>query len=115
MHSCVFGARRWPSALPRWRGFTRCVKPSLCRAGVLPWLANHDGWSCVEVVPGRHPVRALAAALAPWTSSDEAVLADLLRDSPDAVAREIRRRIVAEARPATASPAPPRRLLLFVD
>jgi eukaryotic-like serine/threonine-protein kinase len=90
-------------------------KSSLCRAGVLPWLANHDGWSCVEVVPGRHPVRALAAALAPWTSSDEAALADLLRDSPDAVAREIRRRIVAEARPPTASPAPPRRLLLFVD
>ncbi|MGH2899413.1 MAG: serine/threonine-protein kinase, partial [Solirubrobacteraceae bacterium] len=90
-------------------------KSSLCRAGVLPWLANHDGWSCVEVVPGRHPVRALAAALAPWTSSDEAALAELLRDSPDAVAREIRRRIVAEARPATASPTPPRRLLLFVD
>jgi formylglycine-generating enzyme required for sulfatase activity len=90
-------------------------KSSLCRAGVLPWLANHDGWSCVEVVPGRHPVRALAAALAPWTSSDEAALADLLRDSPDAVAREIRRRIVAEARPPAASPAPPRRLLLLVD
>src|SRR5678816_2952251 len=53
-------------------------KSSLCRAGVLPWLANHDGWSCVEVVPGRHPVRAPPRARAPWTSSDEAALADLL-------------------------------------
>ena len=90
-------------------------KSSLCRAGVLPWLATHDGWSCVEVVPGRRPVHALAAALAPWTGSDEAELADLLRDSPDAVARAIRRRIMAEPQPPAASAAPPRRLLLFVD
>ncbi|HZJ66988.1 MAG TPA: serine/threonine-protein kinase, partial [Kofleriaceae bacterium] len=38
-------------------------KSSLCRAGVLPWLADH-GWSRVDVVPGRHPVHSLAAALA---------------------------------------------------
>ncbi|HEU4732591.1 MAG TPA: serine/threonine-protein kinase, partial [Kofleriaceae bacterium] len=90
-------------------------KSSLCRAGVLPWLANNDRWSCVEVVPGRHPVHALAAALAPWAGGDEAALADLLRDSPDAVARAIRRHILADERPPEASPAPPRRLLLFVD
>ena len=66
-------------------------KSSLCRAGVLPWLAEHGGWSCVEVVPGRHPVRSLAAALAPWTGGDEAALADQLRDDPDAVARAIRK------------------------
>jgi len=24
-------------------------KSSLCRAGVLPWLAAHDGWSCVDL------------------------------------------------------------------
>jgi serine/threonine protein kinase/formylglycine-generating enzyme required for sulfatase activity len=90
-------------------------KSSLCRAGVMPWLANHDGWSCVEVVPGRHPVQSLAAALAPWTGSDEAALADLLRESPDAVARAIRRHTVAGEGAAAASPATPRRLLLFVD
>jgi serine/threonine protein kinase/formylglycine-generating enzyme required for sulfatase activity len=93
-------------------------KSSLCRAGVLPWLANNDGWSCVEVIPGRHPVRALAAALAPWTGSDEAALADLLRESPDAVARAIRRHTVAGDGLSGTSPAPIarlRRLLLFVD
>jgi serine/threonine protein kinase/formylglycine-generating enzyme required for sulfatase activity len=94
-------------------------KSSLCRAGVLPSLTSKDGWSCVEVVPGRHPVHALAAALAPWTGGDEAVLADLLRESPDAVARAIRRHLLAERPPgqpaAEASPPPPRRLLLFVD
>jgi len=90
-------------------------KSSLCRAGVLPWLASHDGWSCVEVVPGRHPVHALAAALAPWTGGDEAVLAELLRESPDAVARAIRRHFLAGERPGESGPAPPRRLLLFID
>ncbi|TMQ14224.1 MAG: serine/threonine protein kinase [Deltaproteobacteria bacterium] len=45
-------------------------KSSLCRAGVLPWLVDNDGWSRVDVVPGRHPVRSLAAALAPWLDTD---------------------------------------------
>jgi eukaryotic-like serine/threonine-protein kinase len=103
-------------------------KSSLCRAGVLPSLARHDGWSSVEVVPGRHPMQALATALAPWTGSDEAALAIQLRDNPDAVARGIRQRIVAGARlgrraapepaPGADRPRPPpakRRLLLFVD
>jgi serine/threonine protein kinase len=112
-------------------------KSSLCRAGALPWLAEHDGWSCVEVVPGRHPVRTLAAALAPWTGTDEAELAGVLRDSPEAVARTIRQHVVAgersaiRAQPGRAQPGPspvntgdpppegrhgpPRRLLLFVD
>ncbi|HEX7841030.1 MAG TPA: ATP-binding protein, partial [Kofleriaceae bacterium] len=81
-------------------------KSSLCRAGVLPRLAE-TGWSCIEVVPGRRPVRALAAALALWTGTGEAALADLLREDPDAVARAIRQHI--------ASRSPPRRLVLFVD
>ena len=112
-------------------------KSSLCRAGVLPWLAAHDGWSCVDVIPERHPVRSLAAALAAWAGAGEAELATALRDSPDAVARAIRHHLVAAERSAShgqpghappgaqsatirASPPedrrePPRRLLLFVD
>jgi len=98
-------------------------KSSLCRAGVLPWLAAHDGWSCVDVIPERHPVRSLAAALAAWIDADEAELAVALRESPDAVGRALRRAMVARARssanpdgpPAGTPPGPPRRLLLFVD
>lgn len=82
-------------------------KSSLCRAGALPWLAEHGGWSCVDVLPGRHPVRSLAAALAAWSGADEAELAGLLREAPDAFARAIRQRIAAAG--------PARRLLLFVD
>jgi serine/threonine protein kinase/formylglycine-generating enzyme required for sulfatase activity len=89
-------------------------KSSLCRAGVLPWLAEHGGWSCAEVVPGRRPVRALAAALAPWAGIGESALATLLGDSPDAIARAIRKHIVA-GEPPSAGRTPPRRLLLFVD
>jgi serine/threonine protein kinase/formylglycine-generating enzyme required for sulfatase activity len=77
-------------------------KSSLCRAGVLPRLAD-SGWSCIEVVPGRRPVRALAAALAPWTGTGEAALVDLLREDSDAIARKIRQHIAS------------RRLELFVD
>jgi len=81
-------------------------KSSLCRAGVLPWLVDNDGWSRVDVVPGRHPVQSLAAALAAWAGTDEAALGTLLRDTPDAVARAIRRQTADQ---------PVRRLLLFVD
>jgi serine/threonine protein kinase/formylglycine-generating enzyme required for sulfatase activity len=91
-------------------------KSSLCRAGVLPWLVEHDDWSRVDVVPGRKPVHSLAAALAAWSGADEAILANLLRDSPDAVARGIRQNIIDGASKTTEGPYPrPRRLLLFVD
>jgi serine/threonine protein kinase/formylglycine-generating enzyme required for sulfatase activity len=83
-------------------------KSSLCRAGALPWLAEHDGWTCVDVIPGRHPVRSLAAAVAEWNGADEADLAALLRGTPDSFARAIRQHIAAGG---TAR----RRLLLFVD
>ena len=76
-------------------------KSSLCRAGVLPWLAEHDGWSCVDVVPGARPMQALAAALATWSGRDEADLARQLREAPDDAARSLRKG--------------GRRLLLFVD
>ncbi|MGH9887985.1 MAG: hypothetical protein ACREBE_20805, partial [bacterium] len=80
---------------------------SLCRAGVLPWLVDNDGWSRVDVVPGRHPVRSLAAALAAWSDSDEATLDALVRDTPDALARAIRQQALRSDKE--------RRLLLFVD
>jgi formylglycine-generating enzyme required for sulfatase activity/predicted Ser/Thr protein kinase len=84
-------------------------KSSLCRAGVLPWLVDNEGWSRIDVVPGRHPVQSLAAALAAWSGIDEAMLVAMLRDTPDAVARAIRQR----ASPTTERPAS--RLLVFVD
>ena len=84
-------------------------KSSLCRAGVLPWLVGNDGWSRVDVVPGRHPVQSLAAALAAWSETDEATLVTLLRETPEAVARAIRQQA------AKAGDQSPRRLLLFVD
>ncbi len=82
-------------------------KSSVCRAGVLPWMVEH-GWSRVDVVPGRHPIRSLAAALAAWSGADEDELADLLRETPEAVARAIRQRQHAD-------PGESRKLLLFVD
>jgi eukaryotic-like serine/threonine-protein kinase len=90
-------------------------KSSLCRAGVLPWLATHAGWSCAAMVPGRHPVRSLAAALAAWAAADEAELAVALRDHPDAVARAIRRHIAARDTQTGEDRGSPRGLLLFVD
>jgi eukaryotic-like serine/threonine-protein kinase len=84
-------------------------KSSLCRAGVLPWLVDNDGWTRVDLVPGRHPVRSLAAALAAWSGIDEAKLEALLRDTADAVARAIRQHA------GRAADGSERRLLLFVD
>lgn len=66
-------------------------KSSLCRAGVLPWLVEHDGWSRVDVVPGRRPLRALAAAVAAWSGRDEAELERVLRETPEELARVLRR------------------------
>lgn len=82
-------------------------KSSLCRAGVVPWLIEHDGWSCVDVVPGRKPVHALAAVLATWCGADERALEASLREAPDEVARTIRQ--------SNSQDNPPRKLLVFVD
>jgi serine/threonine protein kinase/formylglycine-generating enzyme required for sulfatase activity len=84
-------------------------KSSLCLAGVVPWLVDNDGWTRVDVVPGRHPVRSLAAALAAWLDTDEATLDALVRDTPEAFARVVRQRASETA------DRPGRRLLLFVD
>ncbi|MGZ3408386.1 MAG: nSTAND1 domain-containing NTPase, partial [Polyangia bacterium] len=62
-------------------------KSSLCRAGVLPRL---DG-RVVELVPGRRPLAALCAALAPLVGGDEHALAARLTEDPAALGRELRR------------------------
>ena len=82
-------------------------KSSLCRAGVVPWLVANDGWSCVDVVPGRRPVHALAAVLADWCGVEERTLQRMLREAPDEVARTIRH--------GASEDGAPRKLLVFVD
>ncbi len=73
-------------------------KSSLCRAGVLP--AVQDGalgggrtWSIVRFVPGRTPLLALGAALAPLLGLDEGAVVRRLRAHPSAVSRTIRKRL----------------------
>lgn len=70
-------------------------KSSLCRAGVLPrlsdWLDRRRTWSVVSFVPGKHPVAALAAALAPYLGLAEAELERRMLDEAAALGRELRR------------------------
>ena len=71
-------------------------KSSLCRAGVLPHveenaLGDARAWSVVSLVPGRRPLAALAAALAPHLRIDEEALLKSLRLEPAALARSLRR------------------------
>ena len=84
-------------------------KSSLCLAGVLPRMADgalEDGrrWRGVRLVPGRRPVTALAAAIAPALGMDEDGLANLLRADPTGLARQLRIRLRADEG-----------LLLYVD
>lgn len=72
-------------------------KSSLCRAGVLPaveqgGLGDDRRWTAFTVAPGRHPVTALAAALAAPLGLDETALAGRIRADPLTLARELRRR-----------------------
>ena len=87
-------------------------KSSLCRAGVLPFLsaqarAGGRRLTCLIVVPGRRPLQALAAAIAPWLGRPEAVVGRALEESPASAARDVREE----------SARHPERgeLLLFVD
>jgi serine/threonine protein kinase/formylglycine-generating enzyme required for sulfatase activity len=72
-------------------------KSSLCRAGLLPLVAEGvlgDGlsWSIATMVPGRRPLAALAATLAPLVDDDEATLARLFVDEPSSWARHLSHR-----------------------
>ena len=73
-------------------------KSSLCRAGVLPLVADgtlREGrrWSTATLVPGRHPVRALAAAVATSDGGDEDELEALAARAPDELARRLQKRL----------------------
>jgi eukaryotic-like serine/threonine-protein kinase len=76
-------------------------KSSLCRAGVLPAVNAAFGagrtWSTVTVVPGRHPLAALAAGLAPFLGGNEDEVQGWLVEDPSSVGRELRRRLGAAA------------------
>lgn len=72
-------------------------KSSLCRAGVLPAMA--DGGLAggpppptVTVLLGRRPLAALAAALAPLAGAEEGALAAALCEDPWTVGRSLRQR-----------------------
>jgi formylglycine-generating enzyme required for sulfatase activity len=84
-------------------------KSSLCRAGVLPLvteggLGPDRNWKTLKLVPGKHPVAAITAALAPVLDKGEAALAELLMRDPASLARELR-----------AQHAGDRGLLIFID
>jgi formylglycine-generating enzyme required for sulfatase activity len=72
-------------------------KSSICRAAVLPrttaWLDGDRRWSRAALVPGAHPVAALAAALAPHLGTGEAELSRRMTEDPSAPARELRGRL----------------------
>jgi len=81
-------------------------KSSLCRAGVLPRVAEGalgGEWAVVSLVPGRHPLLSLTGAVAPLLGATEAELAAEVRDAPQAFARRLR--LGMRGRP----------LLVFVD
>ncbi|KFE67978.1 bifunctional serine/threonine-protein kinase/formylglycine-generating enzyme family protein [Hyalangium minutum] len=76
-------------------------KSSLCLAGVIPLIAEgvlEDGrkWKSARLVPGRRPVAALAAALAPVLEMEEEPLAQLLHTEPTQLARRLRAKLGAK-------------------
>ena len=72
-------------------------KSSLCRAGVLPLIADGvlergRSWSTVTLMPGRRPITALCAALAQSLDAPEEALGAWVRSEPAALARALRQR-----------------------
>jgi eukaryotic-like serine/threonine-protein kinase len=84
-------------------------KSSLCRAGVLPLVAegafgSDRTWTTLKLMPGKHPVAAITAALAPVLDKGEGVISDMLMRDPASLARGLR-----------ALHATDRGLLIFID
>jgi formylglycine-generating enzyme required for sulfatase activity len=76
-------------------GDSGCGKSSLCRAGVLPRAAvdvldEGRELTTVTLSPGRRPLRALAAALAPVLGRKEAELLAALLDAPEGLGQALR-------------------------
>jgi len=84
-------------------------KSSLCRAGVLPLVAegalgSGRSWQVLTMVPGRHPLRALAQALAPTLrQSDEDFIRDMSAE-PERLGRQLHHSLGSD-----------RGLMLFID
>ncbi len=76
-------------------------KSSLCRAGVLPRIAEgldrRRTWTLVSLVPGRHPLASFAAALAPVLGQGEDDARRAISTDPGNVVRELRSRQGREA------------------
>jgi serine/threonine protein kinase/formylglycine-generating enzyme required for sulfatase activity len=73
-------------------------KSSLCRAGVIPAvlegaLGGERTWRTARLVPGRRPVAALAAALAPLLEADEEAVTLELGEDPAGLVRRLRQRL----------------------
>jgi serine/threonine protein kinase/formylglycine-generating enzyme required for sulfatase activity len=71
-------------------------KSSVCRAGVLPRIAEgldrRRAWTLVSLVPGRHPLASFAAALAPVLEQGEEDVRVAICAGPGDVVRRLRSR-----------------------
>ena len=89
-------------------------KSSLCKAGVLAAVeagALGPGHRVAKLVPGRRPLWALAAALAPLLQREDAALAEALATAPHEVGRALR--LQNRSPRPDGKPAGP--IVLFVD
>lgn len=91
-------------------------KSSLCRAGVIPAVedgALSDGrhWRSIRMVPGKHPMLALASGLAPYLEQSTADVHSLSEREP----AELVRMLLLKQESSGSSDSRPRGLLLFVD
>lgn len=84
-------------------------KSSLCRAGMLPRveegvLSSDRRWPILTFLPGRHPVQAMAAVLAPRLSESAGELARRLMQQPERLADALAKALGRD-----------RGLVLFID
>lgn len=73
-------------------------KTSVCRAGVVPAvlagiLKENRTWSAASLLPGRKPLQALADALGPYLMSSHDETVGLLRDRPETLGSELRKKL----------------------
>jgi eukaryotic-like serine/threonine-protein kinase len=78
-------------------------KSSLVRAGVLP-VFEDGGAATVTLMPGRHPVAALAAALGPLLGAPASAVADELAGDPAAVGGRLRAALATRGAQVSGAP-----------